>query len=70
VVVCVCFPDVPVTVTVEVPNGAELPAVSVIVEFEVMGLGKIDAVTPLGSPDKARFTSPANPYAGLMYTLI
>ena len=70
VVVCVCLPDVPVTVNVWVPSAAELLAVSVTVEFEVIGLGKIDAVTPLGRPDMARFTSPANPYSGLMYRLI
>jgi hypothetical protein len=53
-----------------VPSAAELLAVSVTVELEVMGLGKIDAVTPAGSPDMARFTSPANPYSGLMYTSV
>ncbi len=62
VVDCVSLPDVPVRFTVYVPCDAELFAVSVMIEFEVMGLGRIDAVTPLGSPAMARLTSPVNPY--------
>ena len=57
------LPDVPVIVMVGVPGTAELLAESVRVLLPVVGLGENDAVTPLGNPEAARFTLPANPYA-------
>lgn len=59
----VSLPDVPVIVSEYVPTGAVLLAVNVIVEFVVIGLGTIDALTPVGKPETARFTSPVNPFA-------
>jgi len=61
VAVCVNFPDVPVTVTVEVPVVAELLAVSVKMLVLVVLLGLNEAVTPLGNPDAAKLTLPMNP---------
>jgi hypothetical protein len=61
-VVAVRFPEVPVIVTVFVPTGAELLAVSVSTLYPVVGLGENDAVTPLGRPDTEKFTFPVNPY--------
>ena len=56
------LPDVPVTVTVDCPMVAALLAVNVSVLLPVVGFGVKDAVTPLGRPDTARVTLPANPY--------
>ena len=56
------LPEVPVTVTVYCPIVAVLLAVSVTVLLPVVGFGVKDAVTPLGRPETARFTLPANPY--------
>ena len=61
VVVTVCEPDVPVTVSVDVPGVAELLAISVSTLIPVVGFGEKDAVTPLGRPVTARFTAPAKP---------
>ena len=49
----VCFPEVPVIVTLYPPSAAVLEAVSVRVLLLVEGLGEKEAVTPLGSPDIA-----------------
>src|ERR1700731_3849075 len=59
-------------VRVLVPTLAEELAVSVSVLIPVAGLGEKEAVTPLGSPDTARFTLPVNPYWGLtpMYGVV
>jgi len=60
------LPEDPVIVTVAIPGAAVLSAadrVSVLVPF-ADGLGEKVAVTPLGSPDAARFTFPANPHCG------
>ena len=62
------LPEVPVTVTIAFPGVAVLLATSVNVLFPVEGLGEKDAVTPLGSPDRAKFTLPVNPHCG--YTLM
>lgn len=62
VAVAVAEPDVPVTVTLYCPRGAELFAVTVIVLVPVEGLGVKDAVTPLGRPDAERVTLPVKPY--------
>src|SRR6202047_5580944 len=57
VVFCTSDPEVPVTVTVLVPEGAEADAVKVKVEVAlpfaggVTGLVEKAAVTPLGSPE-------------------
>lgn len=58
-------PEVPVTVSAEVPRVAVLLAVSVSVVFPVVGLGEKDAVTPAGKPLTARLTLPLNPYCGV-----
>lgn len=60
VVVAVKFPEVPVIVTVAGPVVAELLAVSVNTLLPEVGLVPNVAVTPLGSPDAARVTLPAN----------
>lgn len=59
------LPEVPVTVMVDVPAAAELPAISVST-LEVMALaGLKDAVTPAGNPDTVRFTGLLKPCCGL-----
>jgi len=60
-VVCVKLPEVPVTVTVDVPTVAELLAVSVNTLLPVVGFVPHDAVTPLGKPAATRLTLPVNP---------
>jgi hypothetical protein len=54
-------PDVPVTVTLYIPVATELLTVRVNALVPVAGLGVKDAVTPVGSPDAARFTLPVKP---------
>ena len=68
--VCVRFPDVPVTVTVAVPVGAELLAAKVSVLVEVAGFGLNDAVIPLGSPDTVSMTGLLKPFSGLTVTVL
>lgn len=58
------LPEVPVMVTIALPGLAVLLVTSVKVLFPVDGLGENDAVTPLGSPDAAKFTLPVNPHCG------
>ena len=58
------LPEVPVMVTIAFPGVAVLLVTSVNVLFPVEGLGEKDAVTPLGSPDAAKFTLPVNPHCG------
>ena len=53
-------------VTVLVPTAAVLLAVNVRVLEFVVGFGENEAVTPLGSPETARFTLPLNPYNDVM----
>ena len=60
----VSAPAVPVIVSVEVPVAAALPAVRVSTLDPVVGLVPNEAVTPVGSPDTASVTLPANPPAG------
>ena len=62
------LPEVPVMVTMAFPEVAVSLVTSVNVLFPVEGLGEKDAVTPLGSPDRAKFTLPVNPHCG--YTLM
>jgi hypothetical protein len=68
VVVTVTAPDLPVIVTLYCPTAAELLAVSVNMLDPVVGFGKKDAVTPLGSPEAERVTLPANPLSGFTLT--
>src|SRR5580658_2055387 len=62
VVVAVRLPEVPVTVTVAVPVAAVALAVSVSTLVPVVGFVPNTAVTPLGRPDAASVTLPANPF--------
>jgi hypothetical protein len=59
------LPDVPVMVTVTVPMGAALLAVSVNVLVLTVLLGLNDAVTPLGRPDADKLTLPLKPPCGV-----
>jgi hypothetical protein len=56
-------PEVPVIVSGTIPADAVALAVRVSTLVVVVGFGKNDAVTPLGSPDAARLTLPENPFA-------
>lgn len=56
-------------VSVLVPPGAELAAVSVRVLAPVVEVGENDAVTPLGRPEMERFTLLLNPYSGVTVTV-
>ena len=58
------LPEAPVMVTIAFPGVAVLLVTSVNVLFPVDGLGEKDAVTPLGSPEAAKFTLPVNPHCG------
>jgi hypothetical protein len=70
-VVCVKLPDVPVTITADVPVVAELLALSVKVLAPVAGSGLNDAVTPAGSVDvTARFTLPVKPFVGFIVMVL
>src|ERR1700733_8471255 len=62
-VVAVWVPEAPVMVTVFVPSGAELLAVSVSTLVPAAaGFGEKVAVTPLGRPVAERLTLPSNPF--------
>lgn len=65
VAVFVKLPDLPLTVTVTVPNVAVLLAVSVnvLVLFVLLGLNA--AVTPVGRPVAEKLTLPLNPFCGV-----
>lgn len=60
VVVAFNEPEVPVIVTVELPTVAVLLAVSVSTLVDVAGLVANAAVTPVGKPEAASVTEPAN----------
>ena len=62
VVVAVRLPEMPVMVSVLVPPLAVLLAVSVSVLVPVVDAGENEALTPLGRPDRERFTLPVKPY--------
>ena len=64
------LPDVPVTVTVAAPVAAVLLAVRVNALVLVADAGLNDAVTPLGSPDAAKFTLPPNPFNAATETVL
>ncbi len=63
-------PEVPVIVTVDVDEAAELAAVSVSVLVVVAAAGLNDAVTPSGRPDAARFTERVKPFWGLIVIVL
>ena len=60
-VLAVRRPEVPVTITVAVPDGAALLAVIVSTLEAVVGFVPNDAVTPVGKPEAARVMLPLNP---------
>ena len=62
-------PEVPVMVTVLSPTVAEEVAVKVTRLEPVAGLVAKEAVTPLGSPEAAKVTSPVKPLAGVTVTV-
>ena len=64
VTVALRLPEVPVTVTVDVPAGALAPATKVNVLALDVPPGLNEAVTPVGKPDTARATVPLNPPVG------
>ena len=61
VVVATVLPEVPVTITVDVPAVAVLLAVSVRTLEVVEDAGLNEAVTPLGRPETLNATLPVNP---------
>ena len=63
-------PDVPVTVTANVPVAAEPDAVRVMLLLDVAGFVPNVAVTPLGTPDAPKVTLLVNPFAGLIVTVV
>ena len=62
VVLAVRLPEVPLMVTVAAPVAAVLLAVRVSTLLPVVGLVAKAALTPLGRPEAARVTLPANPF--------
>ena len=67
---CVKLLDVPVTITVTVPEAAELLAAKVSVLLPVAELGLKEAVTPLGKPEADRLTLPLKPFVGVMVMVL
>ena len=63
-------PDVPVTVTVNVPIAAEPDAVRVRLLLAVAGFVPNVAVTPLGTPEALKVTLLLNPFAGLIVMVV
>jgi hypothetical protein len=63
-------PDVPVTITLNVPIAAELDAVRVRLLLEVVGLMPKAGVTPLGNPETLKVTLPLNPFAGWLVIVV
>jgi hypothetical protein len=61
-VCAVAAPEVPVTVTVDVPESAAEVADKVRTLLPEVGLLPKLAVTPVGNPDTARVTLPLNPF--------
>ncbi len=70
VVVFVKLPDVPETVTVTAPVVAVPVADKVKRLLVVAGFVPKMALTPLGRPDAVKFTLPANPFRGLIVTVV
>jgi hypothetical protein len=65
VVVWLSVPEVPVTVTVDVPTVAVLLAVNVRPLVDVVGFVPKLAVTPLGKPEAESVTDPVKPLLGV-----
>ena len=63
-------PDVPMTVTVNVPIAAEPDAVRVRLLLAVAGFVANVAVTPLGTPEALKVTLLLNPFAGLIVMVV
>ena len=63
-------PEVPVTVTGKVPILAVLLADKVNRLVAVAGFVSKTALTPLGTPDAAKFTVPLNPFKGLIVMVV
>jgi len=70
VVVCVRLPELPVSVTVNVPWLALSLAVNVNVPLDVAGLGLNAALTPLGRPEAESVTWPVKPPDGVMVMVL
>ncbi len=70
VVTCDNPPDIPVMVTLALPVGAALPAVSVNVLVLVVLPGLNVAVTPLGRPDADKVTLLLKPFCGMTVTVL
>ena len=70
VVVWVRLPDVPVTVTVDVPFVAVELAVKVSVLLVLAGLVPKLAVTPLGNPEADKVTLPLKPFDGAIVIVL
>lgn len=68
VVVRTRLPDVPVTVSVNVPVGVDEFVCTVNADDEVLAVGENDAVAPAGSPDAENETLPAKPPVAVMPT--
>ena len=64
------MPDAPEIVTVKFPVAAVADAVRVSALVVAVGLGLKDAVTPLGKPEAESVTLPANPFAGVIVTVL
>lgn len=64
------MPDIPVTVTVEVPVAAVPLADRVKTLLAVAGFVPKVALTPLGKPDAVKLTLPLNPFRGLMEMVV
>jgi hypothetical protein len=62
-------PEAPEMVSVLVPALAVLLAVTVSVLVLLVDVREKVAVTPLGRPDRERFTAPVNPYCGVTVTV-
>ena|SRR5215813_10202519 len=63
---CFRLPDVPLTVTVNVPMAARRPTFNVSVLEAVVGFGLNEAVTRFGNPDAERVTEPVKPFSCAM----
>jgi hypothetical protein len=70
VVVAVKLPDVPVTVTVNVPVVAVVLAVKDNMLVDVAGFGLKADVTPAGTPEAASVTFPVNPFTGVIVIVL
>src|SRR5260370_33678457 len=64
------LPEVPVTVTLEVPMAAVPVADKVKMLAAVAGLVPKLALTPLGKPEAVKFTLPLNPFKGWIVIVV